>query len=91
MKKLEEDRTNKLFAHFIKAGRLKTGLYQREVAAMLGLSQAYYCQLESGERQINLSLALNICSVLDLNFDDFLKTVRPAPRRKKTKETPTGS
>lgn len=89
MKKLEEDRTNKLFGHFIKVGRLKTGLYQREVASLVGLSQAYYSQIESGTKQISLPLALNICSVLDLNFDDFLKTVRPAPRRKKTEETPT--
>ena len=86
MKKSESDRTYKLFGFFVRTAREKTGLYQREVAALVGLSQAYYSQIESGTRQINLPLALSICSVLNLDFNDFLKMVRPAPRRK-TEET----
>lgn len=88
MRSFENDRTYKLFGFFIKTGREKKGLYQREVAALIGLSQAYYSQIESGTRQVSLPLALSICSVLNLDFIDFLKMVRPAPRRK-TEETPT--
>ena len=88
MRKFENDRTYKLFGHFVKTGRERTGLYQREVAALVGLSQGYYSQIESGTRQVSLPLALSICAALELNFNDFVSMTRPAPRRKK--ETPTG-
>lgn len=64
--------TYKLFGLFIKRERVRKELYQREVAERLGISQAYYSQLESGVRQVDLSMALNICGLLDIDFNDFL-------------------
>ena len=36
------------FAHVLKAAREGSGMTQREFAAVLGLSQPRYCQLETG-------------------------------------------
>lgn len=83
MKQAEASRRYKLFGHFIRVGRLKTGLYQKDVAAMLGLSQAYYSQIEAGTRQVNLTMAMDICTVLKLDLNDFLLMNRPNRRQEK--------
>lgn len=56
------------------------------VTNKVGISQSYYCQVELGERQMKLDLALKICDVLEIDFTDFQKTVcgkRPAVVQKK--------
>ena len=45
---------------------------QREVAEIVGISQVYLNHIEHGTRNIGLTLSLNICKVLDLNFNDFI-------------------
>ena len=84
MSKDNTDRFYKLFGLYIRKGREERGLYQREVAAMVDLSQAYYSQIEAGLRRVDFELVLKICSVLDLNVNDFITMFRPVTRRKKT-------
>lgn len=60
------------FGNFIKNGREKKGLYQREVAKQLGISQNYLSNIETGSKNLDFTLAINICHVLDLNMNDFI-------------------
>lgn len=61
------------FGAFIRGPRERTGLYQREVAEMLGITQAYYSQIENGVRDVDLDLAIAICKILKLDILDFVK------------------
>ena len=72
MKLLDEKDCIVAFGEFVRNGRDRKGLFQLETAQMLGISQGYYCRIERGEREVPLTLALNICSVLDLNINDFI-------------------
>lgn len=72
MKLLDEKDCIVAFGEFVRSGRDRKGLFQLETAQMLGISQGYYCRIERGEREVPLTLALNICSVLDLNINDFI-------------------
>lgn len=62
-----------MFGAFIKAAREKQGLYQRNVADELGVTQAYYSQIENGLRDVDLELAISICKILKLDILDFVK------------------
>ena len=72
MPKYDAEKTYKQFGLFVKQARERKGLYQKEVAQMIGVSQPYYCQIESGTRQITMWAALNLCDILDLDFNDFI-------------------
>ena len=63
------------FGSFIRDGRLRKKLSQKEVAAKLNISQVYYCHIEIGKRNIDLALALEICKVLELDLNDFTQNV----------------
>ena len=75
MKLLEKEEIKTSFGTFIKAGREKRGLCQWEVAEQLGITQAAYHMIEAGKREPNISMILNICRVLRLDFADYLKTL----------------
>ena len=64
---------NVAFGNFIKNGRLDKGILQGEVSRHLGVSQAYYCYLEAGERSVDLQMANRICRYLQLDLNKFLK------------------
>lgn len=72
MKLLDEKDCVVAFGEFVRKGRDKKGLYQAEVAEMLGISQGYYSHIELGNREVPLTLALKICSVLGLDLNDFV-------------------
>lgn len=61
------------FGSFIKEGREKQDLYQSQVATMIGISQPYYSAIERGERNVDLVLALKLCSALHLDLNDYIK------------------
>jgi transcriptional regulator with XRE-family HTH domain len=63
------------FGTFIRDARLRKPYTQAVVAARLNISQVYYSQIELGKRNIDLALALEICKVLELDINDFVKTV----------------
>lgn len=60
------------FGKFITAGRIRANVNQVDVARKLGISQSYYSYIENGQREVDLVMALNICSILDLDLRDFI-------------------
>jgi len=54
-------------AAHLKAARLKAGWSQHDAAARLGVSQPYYCQMESGSRPVPGSLALRAVRRLEVS------------------------
>ena len=75
MKKIENSECAKSFGQFIKEGREKRDMLQSEVAALVGITQAYYSVIERGsmDRNINFVLAIKICQVLRLDMGDFTR------------------
>ncbi len=75
MKKIENSECLIGFGNFIKEGRENRDMYQAEVAALVGITQAYYSIIERGskDRNVDLVLALKICQVLRLDLNDFIK------------------
>ena len=63
------------FGMFIRDGRIKKNLLQKEVAAMLNISQVYYSYIENGSRNVDFPLALEICRVLELDLNDFTSSL----------------
>lgn len=75
MKTIEKEKISTEFGSFIREARERKGMLQADVAEKLGLSRSYYTLIESGSRDIYFTLAVNICRVLDLNVNDFIKIV----------------
>lgn len=74
MKIIENSECLTAFGEFIRRGREKKDLYQTEVAEQLGVTQAYYSQIESGKRNVDLVLAMRICTILEVNLQDYIST-----------------
>lgn len=65
---------NAAFGAFIREARMSKGIYQDEIAKHLGVTQSYYSYIESGTRNVDLQLAIEICKYLRLNLNNFIKT-----------------
>lgn len=76
MKTFEKDVISKEFGQFIRDAREAKGLLQAEVAEQLGVSRAYYTHIEAGNREIYFTMAINICQILNLNMNDFMKRLK---------------
>jgi transcriptional regulator with XRE-family HTH domain len=76
MKTVEKETISKEFGTFIREAREKRGFYQADVAEKLGVSRAYYTHIEAGNRDIYFSLAINICLILDLDINEFMKRMK---------------
>jgi transcriptional regulator with XRE-family HTH domain len=61
------------FGRFIKEGREKLKYSQTDVARQLKITQSYYSYIEAGSRNIDLSLAMEICKILNIDMKDFIK------------------
>ena len=61
------------FGWFIKRGRLERGLSQTDVAEKLNIGQSYYSRIEAGDRNVDLALAIQICSALNLDMNQFVR------------------
>ena len=72
MKIIENSECLVAFGEFIRRGREKKDLYQTEVAEQLGVTQAYYSQIESGKRNVDLVMAMRICTILDVNLHEYI-------------------
>lgn len=75
MKLLNNEQAYKRFGAFIRAAREKRGYTQAEVAELLGVSGSYYAYVESGQRKATLPMALNICTILDADLNDFINVI----------------
>lgn len=67
----------------LKEARLAKQLTQRELAKMVGISESYYCQLETGARRISLPVAQKISVALDKGLDDLFSPCNLAKRNGK--------
>lgn len=73
MKNDQEQRVAEQFGAFIRSAREARGLYQEDIAQMTGLSDSYISAFELGKRRIDLSTAMKLCQVLNVDLNDFLK------------------
>jgi transcriptional regulator with XRE-family HTH domain len=74
---------NEDFGNFIRTARERKGIFQGELAQMVGVRQPYISMIEHGERNVDLTLALKLCEALGININDFIKRyVRPKTRRR---------
>ncbi len=52
--------------------RIDKGFKQIEVCNALGITQAYYSQIERGERTPSLEIFIKLCNVLGITPNDLL-------------------
>lgn len=76
MKTIDKEKVVVEFGRFIREAREMKGLLQADVAEKLGVSRSYYGHIESGNREIYFTLAINICRVLDLDMNEFMKMLK---------------
>lgn len=77
MKLLDNESTYKAFGMFIRNAREKKGLTQHDVAVQLGISDSHYAYFESGQRKTTLPVALNLCTILGVDLNDFIAIGTP--------------
>lgn len=60
---------------YLKNLRAMRGLSQQEVADKISISQNYYCYIENGERQQDISLGLlqKLSAVLEVPLDQLIE------------------
>lgn len=73
MKTIDETELQKEFGKFIKEGRERMGLSQRELAREIGVSQGKIGQIEIGIRPTDLTFALQLCQFLKLDMKKFVR------------------
>ena len=76
MKTLDKEKVAVEFGTFIREARERKGLYQADIAEKVGVSRSYYAFIEAGKRDIYFTLAVNICRVLDLDINEFMKYLK---------------
>lgn len=76
MKTVDKEKVAVEFGTLVREAREKQGLYQADVAEKLGVSRSYYAFIEAGKREIYFTLAINICRVLNLDINDFMKQLK---------------
>ena len=76
MKAIDNNKIAVEFGAFIRETRESKGLYQADVAKMVGVSRSYYAFIENGQREVYFSLAVNICRVLGLDLGDFIDRLK---------------
>lgn len=56
---------------YLKTLREKLSLTQQQAAELLGISQNYYCMIETGERQkkISMEMAQKLADVFDVTLE----------------------
>ena len=60
------------FGEYIKTARGRINMSQLELANKTGISQSYLSYLESGDRSIDLTLALKLCEAVGMDLRDFI-------------------
>lgn len=61
---------------FLEDDTIKTGISQAELANRVGISQSYLSYIESGDKNVDLSLAIKLCDVLDLEIQEFIRQLK---------------
>lgn len=73
---IDKEIVAKEFGAFVRKAREDHGLYQADVAKLVGVSRGYYAHIEAGTREIYFTLALKLCHALKLNINDFVKLLK---------------
>lgn len=55
----------------IKVYRIRKGITQRELADMLGVSQAHLCNVEKGRLALSLKLLLTLRNIFEYSLDEL--------------------
>ena len=76
MKTIDKDKITTEFGSFIRETRESRGILQADIAEQLGVSRSYYCLIEAGKREIYFTLAMNICQILKIDINDFMKRLK---------------
>ena len=76
MKTVDKETIAKEFGKFIREAREAEDLFQADIAERLGMSRAYYTHIEAGNREIYFTMAINICRVLNLDINEFMKRLK---------------
>lgn len=66
----------------IKVHRIRKGITQRELADMLGISQAHLCNVENGRLSLSLKLLLTLRNIFECSLDELV--VEDTPDEKHT-------
>lgn len=86
MKRIDKQEIYTSFGQRMVERRNALGMSQSEVAVKLDVSQSYYCYIETGRRAIDLTLAMNICKVLGIDFNAFISDyLTPIRKRNSTR------
>lgn len=56
----------------IKVHRIRKGITQRELADILGISQAHLCNVENGRLSLSLKLLLTLRNILECSLDELV-------------------
>lgn len=72
MKIIENNDCLTAFGDYIRRAREQAGLNQSEVAEQIGITQSYYSQIETGKRNVDLVLAMKICSTIGIGLQDYI-------------------
>lgn len=72
---------------YLKLYRNKKSISQGELADKIGISQNYYCYIENGERQQNISLELlqKLSKALEIPLDELIRQENQYKRDLKNK------
>lgn len=76
MKTTDKEKITTEFGSYIRDARENRGILQADIAEQLGVSRSYYCLIEAGKRDIYFTLAMNICQILKLDINDFMKRMK---------------
>ena len=76
---MDSKQCNIAFGRFVRDGRERRGLYQSDVAEKVGLTQSHYARIESGDRKISISLAIQLCAYLNLDINEFSRQYTKTP------------
>jgi DNA-binding XRE family transcriptional regulator len=70
------DQTNQLYRYFgkrIRERRDELGFTQTSLAEHASISRGYLSQIETGQRQVSLHLALRLAAVLQFSIDELFE------------------
>jgi transcriptional regulator with XRE-family HTH domain len=65
-----------LFRTMLTEARLAKGMFQSDVADLLGKNQSFVSKYERGERRLDLPEFLEVADALGINVADFIKRYR---------------
>ena len=58
---------------WLKEIRISKNMTMKQVASEAGVSECYYCQIESGSRNASIAIAKKIATVFDIPWTKFFE------------------